>query len=231
MNAPDTRRLFVALALPDAIRAALQAAREELLTVLPPKRASWTKPEAMHLTLRFLGEVKTERIGELAECLRAAVSEFGELPLICERLGCFPELRSPRVVWVGVNGGEYPRFGIVDRNREPIVRTPKAGEDTGAPVPGAERLAELARRVDAAVAPFADKPAPAQFVGHITLARPRALHRAETEALARWIEDGAGRRFGSWTARELELICSELSPRGSRYTTLETCPFAPGPNP
>jgi RNA 2',3'-cyclic 3'-phosphodiesterase len=67
---------------------------------------AWSKPDGMHLTLRFLGKVGSARVPELVERLRSNVSGFGALELICERLGCFPDLRFPRVVWAWVHDAD-----------------------------------------------------------------------------------------------------------------------------
>ena len=92
-------RLFVAIRVPDSVKAELGGVQSELKHSLPPKSAAWTKPEAMHLTLRFLGQVEEGRVAELSAKLRVALTRFGAVDLICERLGCFPDLRYPRVVW------------------------------------------------------------------------------------------------------------------------------------
>lgn len=182
-------RLFIAIELPDTVRAELGRGQRELREVLLPHSAAWTKPDNMHLTLRFLGHVDADRVGELEQSLRAAVTGLGELDLLCERLGCFPDLRFPRVVWAWVHDAD-------------------------------EKLTELSRRVNEAVAPFAERPAENAFTGHITLARPKQIRRADAGRLARFVESAATRRFGQWRASEVELIRSELLPSGSRYTTL-----------
>ena len=189
-------RLFVAIALPEEVKTALCSVQHELKEVLPPKAAAWTKPENLHLTLRFLGQVELGRVAELEGRLRYNLAGFGDLALICERLGCFPGPRFPRVVWTWMHD------------------------------PG-ERLALLHRRVQEAVADFAEKPGEDRFIGHVTLARPKQITRAEAERLARFIESAGARRFGTWTCREVELIQSELSPGGSRYTTLANIALSP----
>lgn len=75
----------------------------ELKQLLPRSSTAWTKPGRMHLTLRFLGNVESTRISELSVKLGAALAEFGAFDLVCERLGCFPDLRFPRVVWAWVH--------------------------------------------------------------------------------------------------------------------------------
>jgi 2'-5' RNA ligase len=96
-------RTFVAVAIPGEVRAQLVAMQHELQSVLPRAAAAWSQPDNMHLTLRFLGNVAAARVLELTAQLRTAVMGFGELELLCERLGCFPDLRFPRVVWAWVH--------------------------------------------------------------------------------------------------------------------------------
>jgi 2'-5' RNA ligase len=96
-------RLFVAISLPEEVRWELDKVQGELKTLLPRLAATWTKPAGMHLTLRFLGNVPFERVPELSQRLSVALAGFGGLDLICERLGCFPDLRYPRVMWAGIH--------------------------------------------------------------------------------------------------------------------------------
>ena len=182
-------RAFIAIRVPDAVLAKLAEVQREIKSLLPPRSTAWTRPESMHLTLRFLGNVATPHVPELENRLRAALTGFGNFHLICERLGCFPDLRYPRVVWAWVH----------DAN---------------------ERLQELHRRIDEAVREFAEKPAEARFVGHITLARPRKIKRPEAERLARFVEAAVDRSFGSWSTDDVLLMRSELSPCGSKYHAL-----------
>lgn len=188
-------RLFVAIPVPAEVKESLREAQVKLKTVLSAGSTAWTKPENMHLTLRFLGDLATASVPEISRRLRESLSGFGALQLICERLGCFPHPRYPRVVWAWVHDE-----------------------------PG-ERLAELHRRVDGAVAAFAEKPAEAHFVGHITLARPKQIKRAGAEKLVGFLNEAVTIRFGTWRAEAVELIQSELSAQGSRYTTLDVFPL------
>jgi len=69
-----------------------------------PCRLSWTSPETLHLTLRFLGP----SLPEQAEALAAALDEIARpespLRLKARDLDVFPDWRHPRVLWVGVEG-------------------------------------------------------------------------------------------------------------------------------
>jgi RNA 2',3'-cyclic 3'-phosphodiesterase len=95
-------RLFIAVTIPEEIKAKIEATQAELRRVLPERAVRWTRREQFHLTLRFLGDVEAARVEALGEAIRAACRGFGALHLRAEQVGFFPDLRNPRVVWVGV---------------------------------------------------------------------------------------------------------------------------------
>jgi len=95
-------RLFVAMAIPDGVKAKMEAAQAQLRRLLPERNVRWSHREQLHLTLRFLGDVEAAQVEALTEALRAACRGFGALQLRAEGLGFFPDLRYPRVAWVGV---------------------------------------------------------------------------------------------------------------------------------
>ena len=93
-------RLFLALDLPHDVRDAIGRARREMEPRLRGWR--WTRAEGVHVTVRFLGEVESARLGELApRWERAALAARGPIPLRVRGLGVFPSPRRPRVLWVG----------------------------------------------------------------------------------------------------------------------------------
>ena len=67
---------------------------------------SWVKPGNVHLTLKFLGEVEEERIEDVFSGTEKALKGSKAFKLSLKDLGCFPNLRRPRVVWVGVDRGK-----------------------------------------------------------------------------------------------------------------------------
>jgi 2'-5' RNA ligase len=89
--------------LADTVADALVDVQHSLNYLLPPGCISWTRPESLHLTLRFLGDVPEARIEELKAALVGAMSSHYALELTCEGLGCFPNLRFPRILWAGVH--------------------------------------------------------------------------------------------------------------------------------
>lgn len=93
-------RLFIALNFPDAIRRELWSAIEPIRDA--PLPITWVRPEGIHLTLKFLGHVADARAPEMFAALSRAASGTRPLPLTLGGFGAFPDLRAPRVVWVGL---------------------------------------------------------------------------------------------------------------------------------
>lgn len=106
-------RTFIAVVLPDAVREQLENASRALRGYLheqgAPDRLRWTSMENAHLTLRFLGETSPEQVEALASELSALARKHPPFELSIGGLGCFPNVRQPRVVWVGI-GGELARL-------------------------------------------------------------------------------------------------------------------------
>ncbi len=95
-------RLFVAIAVPEEIKARLAALQREWREHLGRSSVSWTRPENLHLTLRFLGDVPSNRLEDLTAALAAAAASQAPLKLTVAGLGCFPNTRRPRILWAGI---------------------------------------------------------------------------------------------------------------------------------
>lgn len=89
-------RLFVAIALPADVAAALAAA---LPTDSPALRR--VAPALLHVTLAFIGSVGEERVPEIARAVEAAVRDSPAFVIPFDRVGRFPERGPIRVVWAG----------------------------------------------------------------------------------------------------------------------------------
>jgi RNA 2',3'-cyclic 3'-phosphodiesterase len=100
---PETFRLFIAVTVPGEVKTEIEKAQAALRRALPKECVRWTKREQFHLTLKFLGNVDAQRVQPLTDAIRAACHGFAALDLSAERIGFFPDLRSPRVVWASVS--------------------------------------------------------------------------------------------------------------------------------
>jgi 2'-5' RNA ligase len=92
-------RAFLAFDLPDAVRHRLAAERDILRRDLP--RARWTRPEAWHLTLKFLGESDPQDLMNLMAGLREALRGVRPVSAHLHGAGFFPHPANPRVAWLG----------------------------------------------------------------------------------------------------------------------------------
>jgi 2'-5' RNA ligase len=115
-------RLFVALEIPAAVRDNLAAQIKELRHLPAPladKRLRWVRPENLHVTLKFIGEVEAARLDGIRRAL-TAIGLDAPVGLELRGLGFFPDERYPRVLWVGLNAsGNLPALARdIDRALE-----------------------------------------------------------------------------------------------------------------
>ncbi len=95
-------RAFIAIDLPDSLREALSRQQSAFRSVSPEAR--WTRPEGIHLTLKFLGQISGAQVAEVTKAL-AAIPPLDKFEIELKGYGFFPDARRPRVFWVG---GEAP---------------------------------------------------------------------------------------------------------------------------
>jgi RNA 2',3'-cyclic 3'-phosphodiesterase len=93
-------RAFVALPLPDALRAGVAETVRRLKESLPEVR--YVHDHGAHVTLRFLGWTNPEMLAALEGPLRAAAAQCPPVEMAVRGLGMFPERGSPRVLWMGL---------------------------------------------------------------------------------------------------------------------------------
>lgn len=184
-------RLFVAVALPDAVREEVRRRVAAERRRLPAAR--WTPPENLHLTLVFLGQVDEGTVAGLERELAAACAPHPPLTLRLAGAGCFPpppprgKARPARVGWLAIEVEE-----------------------------GSERLAALQADAAAAAHRAADFPAEDRpFSPHLTLVRPRQPWREE--AIATFTEVFSPPAGDAFVVDHARLVASELGrgPGGS----------------
>jgi 2'-5' RNA ligase len=183
-----TYRLFIAAELPAAVKDSLLAVQSQLRAARPP--VAWVAPEAMHLTLRFLGDTDAALVEPLGAAMHAALGATSTPRLWLARAGAFPSLARPSVLWVGVRG------------------------DTAA----LQRAhAALERELDALGLPPADKPfAPHLTIGRVRRdARPDEQVRLGERLRDLPPPDGA-----PWHVERITLLRSELGSGGAIHTPL-----------
>ena len=96
-------RSFIAIPVSDAGIQALNDAVRSLETEIG-RHVRWVRPEGIHLTLKFMGDIQLGIAQQVLEALPSVAAAFMPFELAIKELGAFPNLRCPRVLWAGVNG-------------------------------------------------------------------------------------------------------------------------------
>jgi 2'-5' RNA ligase len=99
-----TIRSFIAIELPVEVASTLAEVQDRLKKLVPAGTVRWTAPASIHLTLHFLGEVEAASLEPIREMMAASAAAGRPFALDLAGVGCFPNVRRPRIVWVGISG-------------------------------------------------------------------------------------------------------------------------------
>lgn len=94
-------RLFTAIELPENVKERL---RNLLDRVRPTAKLSWTRPDNLHITTKFIGEWPEPRLDEMKRALGTVKAPSFDLAI--GGIGWYPDARRPRVLFVGIEGGD-----------------------------------------------------------------------------------------------------------------------------
>jgi 2'-5' RNA ligase len=99
-------RAFIAIDIPDNIRAAIDEAQARLRRAPIGVKVSWTKLDNVHLTLQFLGYIEEAAVAKIGAALEQIAAEHRAFELAVRGAGAFPDERRARVLWVGCDDSE-----------------------------------------------------------------------------------------------------------------------------
>ena len=186
-------RLFVALDLDESIRRSIATYLEGMRGFTPDAR--WTKPEALHVTLKFIGEKPEGEVSRIRNALAAI--RVPPIPLALQGYGFFPTVKAARVFWIGMEASAaLPHLATQVDTALAMLGIPRE-EHTYTP------HLTLARSGSAAPRLRREE-------------RPNARFQYLQEKLsALTLPD-----FGTMAAHEFYLFQSKLSPAGSQYSKL-----------
>ncbi len=109
----QTIRSFIAFELPEAVIALLGKVQQELKSLRLKVR--WVRPENIHLTLKFLGNINPGDIENIGGAMSDAAGDCAPFTLTVGGIGFFPGIKRPRIIWVGL-GGEIQELLNLQRN-------------------------------------------------------------------------------------------------------------------
>ncbi len=201
MTTEKTLRLFVAIELPppwlEALATVQQRMREALAQDASTSdiRLRWVRPEAIHLTLKFIGQVSPDRLEPIVNQLTGALPSLPEITLSLGRAGAFEDRRSPRVIWAGVES-------------QPVTA-----------------LRDLAQGIETWLAAAGIPRERRGFRPHLTLARlPEALTDDQRRRAAEITTTVEQREIPSFRIEHVSLMQSFLGGGGARYERLGVWP-------
>lgn len=178
-------RTFIAINMTNEIKESLGKIQTELKKA--EADVKWVTPEGMHLTLKFLGNVLIGQLESIYQMVLEATSNFNQFQLSLSSVGVFPNVSSPKVVWVGVTQGK-------------------------------EECIQLAERIDNNLNRLGFPVETRGFTPHLTLGRVKSL-RSRNE-LSKLIAELKTKSFGQMSVSKVEVMGSQLTPKGAIYTTL-----------
>lgn len=125
----DTLRLFVAIEPPEEVLAAVGRVQNNLKKHLGGSGFRWARPGSFHLTLKFIGERPAADQPAIEAALAEVTAVHPPLDLQLRGMGCFPNVKRPRVLWLGVEGDTTPLGKLAKATDQALV----------AALPGLER--------------------------------------------------------------------------------------------
>jgi 2'-5' RNA ligase len=106
----QTVRSFIAIELPAAVLSLLDNVQQELKALR--LKARWVRPQNIHLTLKFLGNIDSGEIEKIGRAMVDAAGDSAPFPLTIDGIGFFPDIKRPRVIWVGLDGAKPALFNL-----------------------------------------------------------------------------------------------------------------------
>jgi 2'-5' RNA ligase len=193
-------RTFLAVELSEPLRTNLANIHVELKQRLGRElsknvRISWVQPASLHLTVKFLGDIDEQLVAPMQHAIQNVLSGHRAVEIPVDRLGVFPRLQQPRILWLGPS--------------EPWEK----GQD-------AARLASLHRAIENCCISLNLASDTRPLSPHLTLARIKEGGRDFGQILARSGLLDKPLAAGSMEVKAIALMQSELKPTGSVYTKL-----------
>lgn len=185
----DSIRTFIAIELDEALKQEL-GRLEGRLQDRVSTGVKWVEPGSIHLTLKFLGSTPSSKIAEIETRLEEVALWFTPFWLRLGRVGGFPNLKRPRVIWVGLEGD-------IETLHKLQLEVCRAIEDLGFPPEERSFTAHLT-------------------LGRVK----DVLSEEERSRLREAMLTAESLPGGAFEVNSVSLMRSDLTPRGALYTCL-----------
>lgn len=121
-------RSFLAFDIPSKVQQTLGALIGDLQKMAP--EINWSRPEQLHVTLRFFGSVEERLLaGEIAAAIHTVTRSGAPHTVECAGLGVFPNWKYPRIIWAGFGGDTEPILALYERLHAALAKFPRKEDD------------------------------------------------------------------------------------------------------
>jgi len=183
-------RAFIAVNIPVVVKQKLQDEIDRLSMVILGNPVRWVRPEGIHLTLQFLGEISNSHKGEIHHTLEREVEKHPFFTLDVGGFGCFPNSRRPRILWIGIT----EKTGTLTKMQTAIVG----------------KMGQLGFRKEGRAFH------PHLTLGRVK----RNISLSDLTQIQDAVEKYVVEQIGQFEVRELHLVRSILRPSGAEYSSL-----------
>ena len=104
-------RAFLAIDPPEVVLDNIQALQNRLKKSIQGA-IRWVRPEGIHLTLKFFGDISAYDVENISEAIANKTANVPPITLEIRGMGAFPDLNRPRVIWLGINGQLAPLLSL-----------------------------------------------------------------------------------------------------------------------
>lgn len=109
-------RCFIGIKIPQEVRQKIEGIQEYFSGT--KSKIKWVELENFHITLRFIGQVSEENICNVKKAVQRSSNFFSPFQTNLTEVGCFPNIRRPRVLWVGIGNFDYLSEMAISLNEE-----------------------------------------------------------------------------------------------------------------
>jgi 2'-5' RNA ligase len=113
-------RTFICIDLPESIKGRIEELQRTLSQIGAP--VSWVKPANIHLTVKFLGDVRQAEIPLVAAACKRTIGSCSPFQVTVGSTGCFPSPRNPSVLWIGISQMPDALMRLRDAIEEELAR-------------------------------------------------------------------------------------------------------------
>lgn len=124
-------RAFIAVDIDEVVRKEIDGIMTRLKkgAQFTSANPAWVSADNIHITLKFLGEISDDMIPKIEKVLKKTAAETKPFDLEIRKIGVFPDMHRPKVVWIGIDHGKKLLFNLQENLEKKMVLNEFESED------------------------------------------------------------------------------------------------------